>query len=370
MLAIGTQGGRIKILNVATKHLRLDVAGHNDIVRCVSMAPDGSCIASASNDCSAKIWSARTGEEMYRLRGHTGRDGCICRMNLVGQVVSVNDTCPITGHGSFVTSVAFSPTGRSLATGGADRTVLLWGVDSWQVMHRLKNHSGTVWTVSFSPDGETIASAGDDQRVLIWSTSTGDVVQTLLGHSDLVRSVAFSPDGTTLASGSHDRSVRVRNAVTGASRHMLQGHRDNVRAVVFSPDGLMLVSCSFDMALRVWDAASGELIHLKRGHDGLHGCICDVRVGFIGFNPHPDCPVIGHHAAVTSVAFSPDGSLLASGSYDGIVKVWDRATWTLQVRIAMGSADQVNTLSFGLDWMTEEMKIAFAMGLDDRLGAA
>lgn len=79
--------------------------------------------------------------------------------------------------------------------------------------------------------------------------------------------------------------------------------------------------------------------------------------------------MIGHHAAVTSVSFSPDGSRLASGSYDGIIKVWDVESWKLKQRISVGIMDQVNTLSFGFDWMTGNMKVAFAMGLDERLGA-
>src|SRR5262249_26522761 len=108
-------------------------------------------------------------------------------------------------------SVAFSPDGRRLATGGEANTVKIWDVQNGQPLRTLEGHNGDVYAVAFSPkdDGGLVASAGEDSAVKIWDSHTGKVVRSFRGHTGLVTSLAFSPDGRLLVSGSRDHTVKV-----------------------------------------------------------------------------------------------------------------------------------------------------------------
>ncbi|MGC9528217.1 MAG: protein kinase domain-containing protein [Limnospira sp.] len=287
----------------------------------------------------------------------------------------------LAGHRDAVTSVAFSPDGKTLASGSQDLTIEIWKADAGKRWYTLTGHENWVTSVAFSPDGQTLASGSRDKTVEIWDLKKGKRWYTLVGHGDVVEGVAFSPDGQTLASASRDKTVEIWDLKKGKRWYTLSGHGDRVYGVAFSPDGQTLASASRDQTVRLWDLKrSRELATLDGGPDWVRtvafspdgrvlagGCrdgsirlwqnqgdswqlwrtlrADDTDIFAIAFSPDGSQLVAGnrrghvdlwqvnsgtlletisaHSGDVLSVAFSPDGNTLASGGFDRLVKLWN-----------------------------------------------
>ena len=223
-------------------------------------------------------------------------------------------------HWAVVRCVAFSPDGKTLASGSHDNTVKLWDPTAGSELRTLKGHTSSVMCVAFSPAGKTLASGSGDQTVKLWDPATGSELRTLKGHTGVVISVAFSPDGKTLASGSADHTVNLWDPAAGSELRTLKGHTDQVYSVALSSDGKTLASASHDNTVKLWDPAVGSELRTLKGHS--------------------------NH--VYSVAFSPDGKTLASGSLDQTVRLWDVATGK-EVQPLTGHAGQINSIVFSPD---------------------
>ncbi len=224
------------------------------------------------------------------------------------------------GHTAEVLSVAFSPDGKTLASGSKDNSVKIWNISTGEEIRTFNSHSNWVYAVAFGPDGRTLASGSWDETIKIWDLATGELIRTLSGHSNWVYSVAISSDGKTLASGSYDKTIKLWNLSTGEEIRTLKGHSGWVGSVAFSPDGQTLASGSLDNTIKIWDVATGQLIRTLTGH----------------FN------------SVECVAFSPDGKTLASGSKDSTIKLWNLATGQL-IRTLTGHSDWVVSVAFSPD---------------------
>jgi WD40 repeat protein len=204
------------------------------------------------------------------------------------------------GHTRTVSTVTWSPRGDRLASSSWDKTAQVWEASSGERLLTYERHREGIDTLAWSPNGLYLASGGDDQTIDIWDAQSGRTLQTYHGHTSVVRAVSWSPDGLFIASGGSDDTVQIWRAHTGEHLLTYQGHPAKSRGVfvvAWSPSDMVVASGGKEKTIHLWDGRDGRPISFYQGHS----------------------------SKVFSLAWSPNGKLIASGDETSI-HVWEVAT--------------------------------------------
>ncbi|TIA96393.1 hypothetical protein E3P95_03305, partial [Wallemia ichthyophaga] len=289
---------------------------HESVVCCVRFSTDGQFLATGCNK-TAQIYDTKTGAKVSVL---------------------VDDNVPIKGD-LYIRSVCFSPDSKFLATGAEDKQIRVWDIQKKKIKSLFTGHNQEIYSLDFSSDGKFIASGSGDKTARLWDVESNtclhtfdiqDIIMCDTGPIDSgVTSVAISPDNRMVAAGSLDTKVRVWDVKTGNQLERLTGHKDSVYSVAFSPDGKSLISGSLDRTLKIWDL-SGTTSAINGGNPPpVKNEINGEKTGYaVCINT-----LVGHKDYVLSVAVSPDGKYIVSGSKDRGVQFWDPNTAQTQLML-------------------------------------
>jgi WD40 repeat protein len=298
-------------------------------VRAVAVAGDKSLVAAGRGN-TAVLLDPKTGGVVRRL--------------VDPAVTTADGKVAGAAHRSLVEAMAFSPDGKTLAT-GSFQELALWDVATGKVRLRIDGFADRVVGLAFSADGSKLAAAGgvpsEDGEVKVFDPATGTVLLDLpAAHTDTVFGVAFSPDGKLLATASADKFAKVFEAATGRPVRSFEGHTQHVLDVAWAEDGKRLVTAGADTVLKVWDVEKGEKLRDVPGHKLQITRLAAVGKGPTILTAGGDGTVRLYNAVtggqmrtypgaadfVYAVAASPDGAVVAAGGEDGFLRLYDGAS--------------------------------------------
>ena len=269
-------------------------------IREIMYFPDGARLAVATT-IGVWIYNAQTGETLDLIIG---------------------------GHTDKISSAAYSPDGKTIATASWDETVRLWDVRTGKNTKTLKGHTYGISSVVYSPDGKTIATASSDKTIRLWNARTGRNIKTLEGHTEAVISVKFLPDGKTIATAGADKTIRLWNTHTGKPTNIFDGYQN---PIAFSPDGNTLLGTSsiniINGAVQMWDVHTGQPIKTLPSSTP------------------------SQMSRVSSITYSADGKTIATGHWDGTMRLWN-ANSGQSIQTFKTHTNRVISLAFSSDEKT------------------
>ncbi|KAG2490271.1 hypothetical protein HYH03_011225 [Edaphochlamys debaryana] len=338
LLASGGEDGAVRLWDGESGQSTHTLEGHTNGVRSVAWAPDGSRLASASDDYSARVWDAGTGECLHVLQGHRysvlgvawSPDGATLASCGKDKTVRVWDpsagkcTGVLEGHTNIVTAGAFSPAHPSrFASVSWDMTVRLWETAHVEEAPQ-EAHTAFVFALAWSPDGKTLASGGRDELIRLWDAETGRHIGKLEGHTNNVNCLAFHPNlPASLLSASDDRTLRYWDTGRGDYSEPMKAHSKSITGCSFSPDGAFIASGSRDGAVKLWAVQGGDWIllsTLEEPREQAITCVawCPAQLttadGPHPEGPHTDSSTAARAGAAPSAGASRQSSRAGSGA--------------------------------------------------------
>ena len=330
-LATAGSDGTARIWDITTGTPIAILTGHRGAVQTIAVAPDGSWLATGGSDGTVRFWDTSTHALKATFTGSKhGAVHCVAiaadgtwlattsGYGLRVQIWSITTKehkATITGRYGSVYEAVISPDSSWLATAGsADGTIPIWDPSTAENKMTLEGLRGTVLSVAIAPDGNWVAASSDKGSVQLWESATGTMMRAFPDRGCPIHAVTIASDGAWLASGGGDGTIRISNSANGADIATLTGHRGAVRSMAAAPKGSWLATGADDGTVRVWDVAAGAL---------------------------SAAPIL-KHCSVRMFAVASDGTRLATASRDGAIQIWNAFSGarmgTLATRMAWAQA--------------------------------